>query len=96
MIAGLGTGLGLFLLLELLNGTIRRPADLVQQLDVYPFATIPYIVRKGEKLFRAVAFTIAFVMITGGVPASIFAIHHYYMPVDVALMKLTGGLRSGA
>jgi hypothetical protein len=87
MIAGLGAGLGLFVLLELLNRTIRRPADLVQQLDIYPFATIPYIASKGEKLFRAIGFAAALLIVASSVPASIFAMHHYYMPVDVLLMK---------
>ncbi|MEQ1955489.1 lipopolysaccharide biosynthesis protein [Mesorhizobium sp. CN2-181] len=40
---GLGMGFGLIALLEILNKTIRRPADLMNKLQIQPLATIPYI-----------------------------------------------------
>ena len=40
---GLGAGLGLVLLLEMLNRSIRRPVDLSAGLGIQPIATIPYI-----------------------------------------------------
>jgi uncharacterized protein involved in exopolysaccharide biosynthesis len=46
--AGLGLGAGLIVLLEMLNGTVRRPADLIEMLDIEPLATIPYIPLRGE------------------------------------------------
>lgn len=41
--AGLALGAGLIFLLELLNRTIRRPADVAAIFDYEPLATIPYI-----------------------------------------------------
>lgn len=40
---GIALGIGLVVLLELLNSTVRRPADLVTKLGIEPLATIPYI-----------------------------------------------------
>ncbi|MCR6502406.1 Wzz/FepE/Etk N-terminal domain-containing protein [Shinella sp. CPCC 101442] len=42
-LAGLGLGLGLVVLLELLNRTVRRPRDITNLLEVEPLATIPVI-----------------------------------------------------
>ena len=42
-IAGIGLGLAVIVLLELLNKTIRRPAELTQLLQSQPLATIPNI-----------------------------------------------------
>jgi polysaccharide biosynthesis transport protein len=46
--AGLGLGAGLIVLLEMLNGTVRRPLELIEILDIEPLATIPYIPLRGE------------------------------------------------
>lgn len=40
---GMGLGIGLVLLLELLNRTVRRPQDIAKLLEVEPLATIPVI-----------------------------------------------------
>ena len=40
---GIGMGLGLIVLLEFLNKTVRRPTELVQKLQIQPLATIPFI-----------------------------------------------------
>lgn len=40
---GLAFGLGLLVLLEMLNRTIRRPSDVVRLLQMQPLATIPEI-----------------------------------------------------
>lgn len=43
-----GLGLGLIVLLEMLNKTIRRPIELAQTLQIQPLATIPYIASPAE------------------------------------------------
>ncbi len=47
-LGAIGLGLGIVVLLELLNKTIRRPVELTQTLQIQPLATIPYIVGPGE------------------------------------------------
>lgn len=91
--AGVGIGLmlaiGLFVLLELLNSTIRRPAELVKSLGIAPISTIPFmestphlIVRRTFKILVIFA-TIA--LILGG----LFAIDQYYLPLELIVQKIT-------
>lgn len=47
-LGAIGLGLGIVVLLELLNKTIRRPVELTQTLQIQPLATIPYIIGPGE------------------------------------------------
>lgn len=61
----IGAGLGLVVLLELLNKTIRRPSEIEQLLQIQPLATIPYIRSGGEdftrkfKIFSGLSLTVA-------------------------------------
>lgn len=48
-IGGLGLGLGVVFLLEMLNKTIRRPSELTRALQIQPLATIPYIYEPGKR-----------------------------------------------
>lgn len=88
LVGGLGAGLGLAILLELLNKTVRRPSELVSALGIQPFATVPYIATQGEILrrrMRIVAGLLAFVV---GIPALLYIIHYQYMPIDLILSKV--------
>jgi polysaccharide chain length determinant protein (PEP-CTERM system associated) len=49
IMGGIALGLGLVVLLELMNKTIRRPAELAELLQTQPLATIPYILSPEEK-----------------------------------------------
>jgi uncharacterized protein involved in exopolysaccharide biosynthesis len=49
LLAGIAAGLGLVVLLELTNTTVRRPAELAALLQAQPLATIPYILDPEEK-----------------------------------------------
>lgn len=78
---GLGAAGGLFLILELLNRSVRRPSDIVSGLGITPIATIPLIetrtpVRRGLRLAALVVAAIA-------IPAAIWAVHAFYMPLDL-------------
>ncbi|WP_112662164.1 GumC family protein [Microvirga flavescens] len=48
VIGGLVLGLAFIVLLEITNKGIRRPAELIETLDIEPLATIPYIPVRGE------------------------------------------------
>lgn len=89
LIAGGGTafgilaGFGLILLLEMLNTTARRPEDIIAKLQVTPLTTIPYIQTRSQR-FKHRALKLAMVLaILIGIPAIIFAIHTYYLPLDL-------------
>lgn len=80
---GLAVGLGLALLLELLDNSIRTSSDLERRLKLRPFAVIPYIETAAEmrqRLRRRI-------MMAGGVAVAItlavFAVHFLYLPLDL-------------
>ncbi len=89
MIAGGGTfagilmGLGLVVLLELLNRAARRPEDLINKLDVWPIATIPYVRSRREAMMQRGIWGAIVLLILIGVPAGIWAVHTYYLPLDL-------------
>ena len=84
LIAGGGTafgimaGLGLIVLLEVLNTTVRRPVDLVKSLGVTPIATIPYLRTRQQNIRRRMSQLAVILIVAALVPASIYALHTYY------------------
>lgn len=86
---GLGAGLGLVLLLELLNRSIRRPVDLSAGLGIQPLATVPYIRTRREVVWRRAAIFGALAAIFVVIPLGLFLIHTYYMPLDLLLRQIT-------
>ena len=85
---GLFAGLGLVILLEVLNRSIRRPQDLVRALGVSPIATIPYVQTRGEVFARRGRKLILTLLILVCVPAVIYAIHTFYQPLDLIAEKI--------
>lgn len=89
LIAGGGTilgivgGIGLIVLIELLNRTARRPEDIINRIGVRPLATIPYIRGRSEIFWkRLIKITLYLVMLVG-LPAAVYAVHLYYLPLDL-------------
>ena len=85
---GILAGLGLVLLLEFLNRSIRRPEDLVGKLGITPLATIPYIPTTGETLRKSMFRTTRLLIILLGIPAALYAIHVYYQPLDIVAERV--------
>jgi polysaccharide chain length determinant protein (PEP-CTERM system associated) len=81
--AGLGLAGGLFVLLELLNRSIRRPAELTARLGITPLSTIPYIESLARKRTRQAMQIAAILVVLVGVPAALWSIDAYYMPLDM-------------
>ena len=86
--AGIALGLGLVVLLELLNRSARRPEDLINKLDVWPIATIPYVRSPGEVTTQRLAWAMVILGILIGVPAGVWAVHTYYLPLDLIAEKV--------
>jgi hypothetical protein len=89
LIAGGGTilgivgGIGLIVLIELLNRKARRPEDIINRIGVRPLATIPYIRGRSEIFWkRLIKITLYLVMLVG-LPAAVYAVHLYYLPLDL-------------
>jgi polysaccharide chain length determinant protein (PEP-CTERM system associated) len=98
MVGGIGAGLGFIVLLEMLNHSIRRPVELTTKLGLEPFATVPYIRTPGEVRRKRTLIGATLALIAVGIPAGLFAINAYYMPLDLladeAMSKV--GLAAGA
>ncbi|MBO9436740.1 lipopolysaccharide biosynthesis protein [Ruegeria sp. R13_0] len=80
---GVGLAFGVFVLLELLNNTIRRPADLVSQLGVQAFGVVPYVQTSGQVALRRILVLCAILAPVLGVCVSLYLIHSHYMPLDL-------------
>lgn len=86
---GLMLGLGLVVLLELLNGSVRRAVDLERRLNIVPIGVIPYVETPGEVLRRRLAILVLVLVVAGGVPGLAWLVDTYYMPLDLVLQKVT-------
>ncbi|WP_172300537.1 lipopolysaccharide biosynthesis protein [Pseudoruegeria sp. HB172150] len=91
-VLGIAAGLGLIVLLELLNGSIRRPEDLVRRFGISPFATIPYIRTRRQVFLQRGLKLLVILAIVVGIPAAIYAMHVYYLPVDLVADKVMNRL----
>lgn len=95
MVAGAFLGIAAIVLIELLNRAVRRPTDLVRTFGITPIATIPYMRTPGETMMRRTAFAAILLVAVLGIPAMIYAVHVYYLPLDIIAGKVAGkfGLR---
>jgi polysaccharide biosynthesis transport protein len=94
VVGGVGAGIGFILLLELLNRSIRRPVELTTRLGIQPFATVPYIRTRQEARWKRSVIGLVLAIGLVVIPAGLFALHTYYMPLDLLLGDLseaTGG-----
>jgi len=78
----------LVFLLEFMNRAIRRPRDITKHLGITPIATIPYIRTPMELVLRRAVFVALFALVVIGLPAVLFAVHTYYLPLDLLVDKL--------
>ncbi len=76
-------GLGLVFLMEFLNKSIRRPVDITRGLGITPIATIPYVRTPMELVVRRAGFVAIMAVVIVGIPAVLYAIHTFYMPLDL-------------
>ncbi len=85
---GIILGAAFVALLELLNSSVRRPADLSNKLGITPFITIPYIRTKEQMLVRRVMILGALLAVAIGIPTILYTIHTTYMPMDLFVDKV--------
>ena len=95
VIGGLGAGLGFIVLMEMLNRSIRRPVELTAKLGMQPFATVPYIRTPGEVRRKRATVAATLAVIAVAIPASLFALHTYYLPLDLLMSESLATLGIG-
>lgn len=88
VIAGLGVAGGLFALLEMINTSIRRPADIVRGLEITPLATIPRIESAARKRLRRFNQVVVLLAVVVGVPFILWAVDTYYLPLDLLFDRI--------
>lgn len=96
---GIGLGLGLaaafFALMEFLNRTIRRPAEMKSRFKITPLAVIPYIETRQERVRRnsyGMAMILAVLIV---IPLVLWTLHSQYMPLDILAQKIVSRLGLG-
>lgn len=96
-LAGFGGSLAfavaLAVLLELLNRSIRRPVDITSRLGITPFATLPLIRDPAVVRRRTMRTVTMLAVIVVGVPAALWGLHTYVMPLDELPTALSGVVR---
>jgi polysaccharide biosynthesis transport protein len=93
---GVGAGLGLILLMEMLNRSIRRPVDLTTKLGIQPLATLPYIRTPGEVRRKRATVVAILAVIAVAIPVALFLVHTYYLPLDLLWAELLAKFGVGA
>ena len=90
--AGLGLAAALFLLLELINRSVRRPAEIVSRLGITPLATIPYVETRLHRKMRYGVHAVLVLIVLIGTPAALWAVDSYYMPLEVLVERVMSQL----
>jgi polysaccharide chain length determinant protein (PEP-CTERM system associated) len=89
---GAGVAIGLIVLWEMLNRSIRRPIELSQQLGIQPIAAIPYMRTPDEQRWKRGVVVAVLALIILVIPLTLFAIHTRYAPLDELIGGMTGSL----
>ena len=85
--AGLGLAIAYFVLLEVLNRSIRRPFELSERFGVLPIATIPYMESRGTKILRRSSMVLATLGVLVFVPMALWYVDTNYLPLEVIVQK---------
>ncbi|MEX0280882.1 MAG: GumC family protein [Arenibacterium sp.] len=89
LIAGGGTFLGIVLglalvaLLEFSNRAPKRPEDIIKKLDIWPLAALPYTRTRSELILQRGRKVVIIMVILVGGPVAVWAVHQYYLPLDL-------------
>lgn len=90
--AGLGLAIGYFMLLEFLNRTVRRAAEIRSKFGIEPLVTIPYLENPRERMMRRMTTLSAVVFVLIAVPATMWYVDANYMPLDVLASRVLSRL----
>ncbi len=90
--ASVGAGgllvVGLFLLLEMMNSTVKRPVELEHELGIKPFATVPYITDVRQVMRRRLTYAFMIIVVAVGVAAALNYVHTQVMPLEMVVEEL--------
>ncbi|WP_299964544.1 chain length-determining protein [uncultured Roseobacter sp.] len=84
---GLGLAAAYFVLLEILNRSVRRPAELRQKFNIVPIAVIPYIESKARRTTRRLMRVAAMLVVLVAVPLGLWYVDTNYIPLELVVQK---------
>jgi succinoglycan biosynthesis transport protein ExoP len=88
LFGSLASGVGVVILLELLNQSIRTSRDMERRLQLRPIAVIPYIRTPYEARRRRMVYLIVIAGVMAAVVLAVGAIHFFYMPLDLIYERI--------
>ncbi len=86
-VGGVGLGLALIFVLELMNQAIRRPSEL-GRIDIVPIAVVPYVFTERESRARRrlrIGIVLGALALIG---VGAYVVHYYYLPLDLLFENL--------
>lgn len=89
---GLAMGIGLIVLLELLNTSIRRAEDLRRGLEIEPLVTLPYMRTKGQVWRRRMIIGAGLAVVLVGLPGALWYVDQNVRPLQPYLDPLLAQL----
>jgi polysaccharide chain length determinant protein (PEP-CTERM system associated) len=95
ILAGFALAVGYFVLLEFLNRLIRRPLDLIEHFGTEPITVIPYMESTRERVLRRVGLITATLIATAAVPAGLWYVDTYYLPLEFIVQEALARLSFG-
>ncbi|MBA4356560.1 MAG: lipopolysaccharide biosynthesis protein [Desulfovibrio sp.] len=94
IILGIGSGVGLAMLLESMDQTLSTPEDLAAFTGRSVMAAIPYLPTPAENKVKVKRRWVVLAACAGCVVALVIVAHFFYMPLDVLLLGLVRRLSS--
>lgn len=85
---GTALAVGFFLLMELLNQSIRRSQDITRALEFVPLATLPRFEGTQHRRIRQSLQIASFCLVLVAVPVCLWAVDQYYLPLDILFERL--------
>lgn len=76
-----------FMLLEILNRSVRRPAELIGRFNVTPITVIPYMESRMDRMLRRGGILAATLVVAIGVPLALWYIDTNYLPLELVVQR---------
>lgn len=86
-VMGIALAVGYFVLLELLNRTIRRPSEITTRFGITPLATIPYMESRRHRILRRLSKVAVTLIVLTGIPAILWYVDQNYVPLEIVVQK---------
>ncbi len=88
LLGGIAMGFGFIFLIELLNSAIRRPADLLNGLEITPMMTLPYLRTREQVWKRRLLTLVAVLVVLVGLPAVLWYVDQNVVPLQPIIQRI--------